>query len=83
MNALPFVKPEICYSVEQECLNIPDKVFAKKIYKKLKKTNPIVALWIKKYAKTTKDPLATMICSLIVYRLLESQSESDSLGEYF
>jgi hypothetical protein len=83
IDLLPVVQPDTCFSVEQECLNIDDSQFVRKLYKKIKDKNPVVAMWIKNWAKKTIDPKGAAICALITYRLLESQEEADYLNELF
>ena len=82
MHILPIVKPETCFSVEHEC-NGSDKQFLKKHLHALRENNPIVALWIERFSKTSKDRVSAMICGLMVYRLLESQEEANFMNEYF
>ena len=58
-----------------------DVEFIKKTLKKIMKNNPVVAMWIKNYSKTTKDRFGAIVCAVVVYRLLESQDEADFLNE--
>jgi hypothetical protein len=80
-TSLPFVKPETCFSIERECLGVRDVEFIKKMLKKIMESNPVVAMWIKNYSKTTKDRFGAIVCAVVVYRLLESQDEADFLNE--
>ena len=80
-TSLPVVKPETCFSIERECLGVRDVEFIKKTLKKIMKNNPVVAMWIKNYSKTTKDRFGAIVCAVVVYRLLESQDEADFLNE--
>jgi hypothetical protein len=79
-TSLPVVKPETCFSIERECLGVRDVEFIKKTLKKIMKNNPVVAMWIKNYSKTTKDRFGAIVCAVVVYRLLESQDEADFLN---
>ena len=78
---MPIVKPETCYSLEGDCLNKSDYATAKKLYKRIRKENPVIALWIREWAKKTDDKTGAMICALVTYRLLESQIEADELNK--
>jgi|LakMenE18May11ns_1017448.scaffolds.fasta_scaffold9958718_6 hypothetical protein len=78
---LPLVQPETCFSIEKECMNVNDIDLVKKLYKQVKKKNPVIATWINAWAKKTKDRFGAMACALIVYRLLESQDEADMMNE--
>ncbi len=78
---MPFIQHETCFSIEGECIDVDDIDVVKKLYKKLKKTNPVVALWIKQYSKHTKDKIGAMACALITYRLIESQMEADAMND--
>ena len=80
-TSLPVVKPETCYSIERECIDIPDTEYCKKMLKKINNDNPVIATWIKNFSKTTNDRLGAIVCAVVVYRLLESQDEADYLNE--
>lgn len=80
-TSLPIVKPETCFSIERECANVPDAKFVKSMLKKIAEENPVIAMWIKNYSKTTKDRFGAIVCAVVVYRLLESQDEADFLNE--
>lgn len=77
---MPVVQPEICFSIEDECRNVSDIDTVKRLYKKVKSENPIVAIWIKNWAKQTKDRIGSMACALITYRLIQSQIEADIMN---
>jgi hypothetical protein len=78
---LPLVNAELCYSLQKEVDNVPDKKYVAQQMRALKKNNPVIALWIKEFSKTSKDRLSTMICALMVYRMLESQLECDVMAD--
>lgn len=80
---LPIVKPEIAGSVEREVFDQVDIKYAKAFLKKLDKDNPTIAVWIRQFSKTTKDRMGAVMCGLMVYRLLESQSEANRMNYEF
>jgi hypothetical protein len=79
---LPVVKPETCFSVEHE-IEDNEKTFIRRSLHHLMSNNPILGMWIKQYAKSSKDPKSTMICALVLYKLLESQEEADFMNDNF
>jgi hypothetical protein len=83
MNNLPVVKSQICFSVEQSLYEKSDKDYLKEQIQKIEKNNPIVAEFIRRYAKTTIEPINVMFGLVMVYNLLESQAEADALNELF
>lgn len=82
-SIMPIVQPEVCFSLEDECRNVSDAETVKRLYKKVKKENPIVAMWIKNWAKQSKDRISSMACALITYRLIQSQIEADMMNRSF
>ena len=76
---LPFVKPEIGFSLEREICDKFDVEYVKNQLEKLKKDNPSIAEFIMKFSKKTGDSLGTAFCGVMVYRMLESQSEANSM----
>ena len=76
---LPFVKPEIGFSLEREIFDKFDVEYVKKQLEKLKKDNPSIAEFIMKFSKKTGDSLGAAFCGVMVYRMLESQSEANSM----
>ena len=82
-NMMPIVQVETCFAIEQECKDCSDKETVDRLFKKVKKSNPVIATWIKRWSKTTKDSLGAMACALVAYRLLESQSEADFMNEFY
>jgi hypothetical protein len=81
-NLLPVVDPKVCFSVEKMCEQDNDR-FILEYLSDIKKKNPIVALWITRFAKTTNDKLGAVACAAIAYKLLESQSEANMLAEMY
>ena len=81
-DLLPVVEPEVCFSVERMCTSESD-AFIFEYLDEIKKKNPIVALWITRFAKTTEDKIGAMACAAIAYKLLESQAEANALAEMF
>lgn len=80
-DLLPLVHPDICFSLQKEVQNVPDIEFIKKSLKAIKKTNPVVAMWIKQFSKESNDRTMTALCAIVVYRMLESQQQADLLSE--
>lgn len=80
---LPVVKPEIGGSIERELVNKRDIEYIKKHLKRLDIENPTIAKFIKDFSKSTKDRVGTAFCSLLVYRMLESQAEANKMSEEY
>ncbi len=81
---LPVVKEEISGSLatnlnpkESDIENI------KREWSKIKKENPVVASFIKKFAKLNKEWEPVAYCAIIVYHMLRSQAEADYMNETF
>lgn len=83
MNNLPVVKSQTCCSVEQSLYGKDDNDYLAEQIDKIEIENPIIAEFIKKFSKKTKDPFNVMFGSLMVYKLLSSQAEADQLNEMF
>ena len=79
---LPVVKPEIGYSIDRELQNVVDDAeYVRDQLKRLDKENPTVAQFIRRLSKLSKDKIHVAYCGLIVYRMLESQSEVNWMNE--
>lgn len=78
-NNLPEVHPETCFSIGHWCSQKTDREIVKSLYKKVKKKNPVLALWIKTWSEKTTDKFGSMACGLILYRLIESQFEANEM----
>lgn len=78
---LPTVSKETCLSVAQEIAS--DRLFLTNFYERLKKTNPLIVLQIGELMRITGDEKNVLIVAAAVYRMLESQAESDNLNKLF
>lgn len=76
---LPRVSPNIGFSLEQEIRNRDDEIYLEEQLSRLDEENPAISTWIRKYAELTDDSNGVKLCGVIVYRLLESQSEADQM----
>lgn len=83
--SLPFVKPENAFPLAKELKESEYKEieYIKKQLKEIKEENPIVSMWIKRHAQTSKDKITAAYCGIMVYRLLKSQAEADEMNELF
>ncbi len=79
MAGLPLVTKEtghqVCRELEREDNN--DYVIA--MLERLEAENPCVAEFVSRLAIQHDDPVGITTAALLVYRLLESQSEADAL----
>lgn len=78
---LPQVHPDIFFPLQREVENINDNDYIKKSLKAIRKSNPVVAMWIKEFSKKSKDKSMTAMCAIVVYRMLQSQQQSDILTD--
>lgn len=78
---LPVVKLEVSASLQRELMDKFDAPYMREQLEILKKENPAVYLWIKRYSKTTKDRMGSMFCGLVVYKMLKSQAEANRMAE--
>lgn len=76
---LPLVNTEVGYSIAHYMGSKFDKVFIKNELSAIKKENPVVADFIKRWAKLEKNPTHSIFCGILVYKLLRSQAEADDL----
>jgi len=76
---LPVVKPEIGGSLERELVDKFDSEYIKNQLKRLDIENPTISRFIRNFSKTTNDKIGSAFCGLIVYRMLESQNEANSM----
>ena len=81
MQKLPVVNPEVGYSLEHSLEHALDRPYVKQALKNIRKENPAVAEWIKKFSKLTDDRIGSAFCAIIVYKMLQSQLEADCLKE--
>ena len=82
-DCMPVVKAETCFSIQGECTNVSDIETVKRLFKKIKKENPIVAQWVKNWSEQTDDKIGAMTCALITYRLIQSQLEANMMNETY
>jgi hypothetical protein len=69
----------VCAEMEQERGN----EYIVKILERLEKENPCLAEFISRLAMRHSDPVGVSTSALLVYRLLESQIESNELAASF
>lgn len=80
-NYLPIVNPEVGYSLAESLNGVEDEEYIEKELARIEEENPAISIWIRDYASQTEDPMGSMFCSLFVYKMLESQAESDRMSE--
>jgi hypothetical protein len=78
---LPVVTKETGLSVCRELEREEDNDFIVRLLERLEAENPCVAEFVSRLAIQHEDPVAISTAALLVYRLLESQAESNALGE--
>lgn len=74
---LPVVKREIAGSLSANLQNQKDVRYLKQQIKEIEEVNPVVADWIRKFSKTTKDRKGSAFAAVILYKMLYSQCEAD------
>ena len=79
-NYLPIDKPEITCSMEQDLLRHSDDSYVKEKLLHLKRKNPVVHAFLTAFSQASNDPIMTMFCGLIIYKMLESQAEADFMN---
>lgn len=81
MCGLPIVNDEVGYSLQHDIPDNDPDIWLKE-YKRIKKINPTIAKWLKQWTKKCKpDRMGVLMCGIMVYKLLESQSEADDLRD--
>lgn len=78
---LPVVKRAIAASMSANIRGAEDLDFLKSELKEIKKVNPVVSEFIRRFSKTTKDRKHAAYCGVMVYKLLYSQMEADLMNE--
>lgn len=81
MSPLPVVTKETGYAVCRELETEDDNTYIVRMLARLEKENPCVAEFVSRLAIQHEDPVAVSTAALLVYRLLESQSEANALRE--
>lgn len=74
---LPVVKSGIAASLAANLQDQKDIRYLKQQIKEIEEVNPILADWIRKYSKTTKDRKGAAFAAIILYKMLYSQCEAD------
>lgn len=77
---LPRVTKETGYSVCRELEQAQGNDYVIALLERLEVENPCVAEFISRLAIQHDDPVGVSTAALLVYRLLESQLESEMLG---
>ncbi|MCI0340559.1 MAG: hypothetical protein L0216_05335 [Planctomycetales bacterium] len=80
---LPRVTPEIGHAVKAELERTPGNQYVVSLLERLEKVNPCVAEFVSQMALRHQDPVMVSTAALLVYRLLESQSEADEMKAQF
>lgn len=83
MVSLPVVTKETGYTVCRELERERENDYVISLLERLEAKNPCVAEFISRLAIQHEDPVGISTAALLVYRLLESQSEADSLTQQF
>lgn len=78
-SLLPIVKEETGFSLQAELLECPENQYVLKHIKRLENDNPCIANFISQLAVLSGDPQSVAYAGILVYRLLESQAETDNL----
>jgi CBS domain-containing protein len=76
---LPRVTKETGYAVCRELEREDNNEYVIRMLERLERENPCVAEFVSRLAIQNDDPVGIATASLLVYRLLESQSEADAL----
>lgn len=82
-NQVPVVTPETGHSVCAEMESEKGNEYVVKLFERIEKENPCVAQFISRLAMQHNDPVGVSTSAILVYRLLESQLESDNLKRAF
>lgn len=85
MQYLPEVLEDIRYSVSESLSNYKaDKDTVRSELKKIKRENPLVAQFIKNWAKQCKkNAIPVALSGIIVYKMLRSQAEANQMNKDF
>ena len=83
MPKLPRVSESVGHAVCAEMEQERGNEYIVKILERLEKENPCLAEFISRLAMRHADPVGVSTSALLVYRLLESQIESDELTATF
>ena len=83
MPKLPIVTRDVGFAVKAEMEQTPANEYVARILERLETENPCVAEFISHFSLQHEDPVAVSTSALLVYRLLESQMESDEMKDNF
>jgi len=78
---LPVVTRETGNAVSRELEREEDNDYVVRMLERLERQNPCVAEFVSRLAVQHEDPVAISTAALLVYRLLESQAESNALRD--
>jgi len=78
---LPVVTKDTGYAVSRELESQDDNSYIVAMLARLENENPCVAEFISRLAIQHQDPIGVSTAALLVYRLLESQTEANNLRE--
>jgi hypothetical protein len=76
---LPRVSPEVGQAIRAELEQTAGNEYVAKLLERLERENPCVAEFVSQMALQHEDPVTVSTAALLVYRLLESQSDADAL----
>jgi hypothetical protein len=79
MKLLPFVKTDTGFSIARELVDKFDDSYIKEQLKIIKENNPTIADFITKFSNKCEDKNGSAICGIVVYRLIESQTEANKM----
>jgi len=79
VGVLPVVTKETGFAVCRELEKEDDNSYIVRMLERLEQENPCVAEFVSRLAIQHEDPIGVSTAALLVYRLLESQSESNGL----
>ena len=79
MATLPTVTKETGYAVCRELERKDNNEYVIGLLEQLEEANPCVAEFVSRLAIQHDDPVGISTAAVLVYRLLESQAEADSL----
>lgn len=76
---LPRVTKETGYAVCRELERADNNDYVIHLLERLEEENPCIAEFVSRLSINHEDPVGISTAALLVYRLLESQAEADSL----
>ena len=79
MTLLPTVTQETGYAVARELERAEHNDYVIGLLERVERENPCLAEFVSRLAIQHGDPVGISTAAMLVYRLLESQAEADSL----